>query len=138
MDRFLLLCNFSRRTYWIWFTGTVNSMYGGWIGFPVNYLYKTSTDIDRSDIKIRTHSIQWDSKYGEMLQNSLVLTEEEKLFAISRTILELRNYNHYHNTMVPAAVIHGLYVASQTLNKRYNLFQIPRAVSIESNWWHSI
>lgn len=116
----------------------MNSMFGGWIGFPVNYLYKTTMDIDRSDIKIRTQPIKWDSKYGEMLQNSLVLTEEEKLFAISRTILELRNYNHYHNTFVPAAVIQGLYISAQTINKRYNLFLVPRTVSDDNYYWHSI
>lgn len=111
--------------------GSVNSTYGGWVGIPINYLYDSTRDIDRMNIKLRTETIDWNSKYGEMLEQSLVLTDDEKLFGIARSVLELRNYNHIHSTLVPGGTIIGLYVSAQTLNNKYNLFKLPKYVSFK-------
>lgn len=107
----------------------MNSNYGGWIGIPINYLYDSVRDIDRFSIKIRNEPISWNSKHGELLEKSLVLTEDEKLFGFIRSILELRNYNHVHSTVVPGVTIMGLYASAQEINRRYSLFKLPSAVS---------
>lgn len=111
----------------------MNSNYGGWIGIPINYLYNSTRDIDRFNIKLRTESIDWSSDHGKLLEKSIVLTEDEKMFGILRSILELQNYNHIHTTLVPSATVFGLYVSAQTLNNRYNLFKLPQVVRFESN-----
>ncbi|XP_055307159.1 uncharacterized protein LOC129571383 [Sitodiplosis mosellana] len=117
-----MISGFDIRTY-----GSVHSRYSGWIGLPLNYMYSTSQDIDRMNLKLRTEQIDWNSKYGELLEKSLVLTEDEKLFGILRSVLELRNYNHIHTTLVPGATIFALYSSARAINDRYNLFQIPRS-----------
>lgn len=111
--------------------GSLNSNYGGWIGIPINYLYDSVRDIDRFNIKIKNEPISWNSKHGELLEKSLVLTEDEKLFGFIRSILELRNYNHVHSTVVPGITIMGLYASAQEINRRYSLFNLPSAVSEE-------
>lgn len=108
--------------------GSVNSRFGGWIGLPLNYMYSTTHDIDRMNLKLRTEPIDWTTKHGALLEQSLVLTEDEKMFGILRSVLELRNYNHVHTTLVPCATILGLYTSAKAINDKYNLFQIPRAV----------
>lgn len=108
----------------------MNSTYGGWIGIPINYLYDSTRDIDRMNIKLRTESIDWSSDHGRLLERSIVLTEDEKMFGLLRSILELQNYNHIHTTLVPSATIFGLYVSAQTLNNKYNLFKLPQVVRI--------
>lgn len=110
----------------------MNSTYYGWVGIPINYLYETTQDIDRLNLKLRNKSIDWNGKYGEILEKSLVLTEDEKLFGIMRTVLELRNHNHIHGTLIPTGTIFGLYVSAQALNKKLNLFQMHRFVSTNS------
>lgn len=107
----------------------MNSSYSGWIGLPISYMYRSPQDIDKMNIQVRTEPIDWNSKYGELLENSLLLTEEEKLFGMMRSILELKNYNHVHSTLVPAGAIFGLYTTAQAINKKYNLYQLPRPVS---------
>lgn len=109
--------------------GSMNSNYSGWIGLPVNYMYTKPYDIDKINLRLRTEPINWNSKYGDLLEKSLVLTEDEKHFGILRSILELRNYNHIHTTLVPAGTILALYTSGRFINDKYNLFQIPRAVS---------
>lgn len=112
--------------------GSMNSTYYGYVGIPLNYLYETTRDIDRLNLKLRNKSIDWNGKYGEILEKSLVLTEDEKLFGITRSVLELRNYNQIHSTLIPTGTIFGLYVSAQALNKRLNLFQMHRFVSTNS------
>lgn len=107
----------------------MNSSYYGWVGIPLNYLYTSKLDIDKMNLKLRTESIDWNSKYGELLEDSLILTEDEKLFGITRTIMELRNYNYIHTTVIPISTIFGTYVSAQALNNRFNLFQMHRFVS---------
>ncbi|XP_031616462.1 transmembrane protein 177 [Contarinia nasturtii] len=107
--------------------GSLNSIHHGFIGIPVNYLYDSELDIDKMNLKLRTESIDWDSKCGELLEKSLILTEKEKMFGIIRSILELRNYNHVHNAFIPFFLCFGLYTTAQAINQKYKLFLIPRA-----------
>lgn len=115
------------------YSGSVNSSYCGWVGIPINYLYRTEMDIDRFNLKIYNGTdwvaIDWNSKHGDLLEKSLILTEDEKLFGITRSVLELRNQNHIHSTLIPSATVLSLYFSAQEINKRYNLFRAPRFVS---------
>lgn len=107
----------------------MNSLYHGYIGVPITYFYRSVHDIDKFNLKFGTESIDWSSNYGELLEKSLVLTDDEKMFGLIRAILELRNFNFVHNSLVPGVMIFGLYVTASTINQKYKLFQIPRGVS---------
>lgn len=109
----------------------MNSSYYGWIGIPLNFFYSTNQDIDRFNLKLRNEPIDWNSKYGEMLEKSLILTDDEKLFGITKATMELRNYNYIHKPLVPAFTTFGLYCSAQWVNRRFGLFHFPRMVSDE-------
>lgn len=111
----------------------MNSTFAGYVGLPMNYLYDSTRDIDRFSIQLRTEAIDWNSKWGELLEKSLVLTKDEKLFAITRSVLELRNSNHVHSALIPVGAIFGLYTGTQVINRKYNLFQYPRSVTAPSS-----
>lgn len=117
------------------FSGSMNSNCNGYIGIPLNYLYKSINDIDRSMInhEMGKESIDWTSKYGQLLEKSMILTEDEKDFGLLKTAFELRNHNHIHQSLIPGASILALYVTSQTINEKFGLYQRPRTVN--SHLW---
>lgn len=108
----------------------MNSSYNGWIGIPTNFLYENTNDIDRYNLKIRNESIQWNTKYGELLEKSLVMSDDEKLFGIVRAILQLRNYNFVIDSLIPAACIFGFHTFAQYINRRFSLYAIATGVSV--------
>lgn len=110
------------------FSGSTSSGFGGYIGIPINYLYKTTNDIDKMNIKMGTKSINWNSKHGQLLEESLVLTEDEKDFGLLRAAFELRNKNYIHKSLIPFGSICGLYFLSQKVNQHIGLYQKPRTV----------
>lgn len=81
------------------------------------------------NIKLRTDAIRWDSEAGGKLEQSLLLTEDEKLFGILRTALELRNYNYIHSAVLPAITVFGVYSTAPIVYKKYNIFQTALFVS---------
>lgn len=103
--------------------------YHGWIGIPTNFLYKNTSEVDKYNLRIRNEAIKWNSKYGEQLEKSLVMTDDEKQFGLTRAILQLRNYNYIHDGFIPASLIIGFYSLGQEINRRYNLYRFPTAVS---------
>lgn len=96
----------------------------------MNFFYNSTQDIDRFNLKLRNETINWSSQHGEMLEKSLILTEDEKLFGITKTVMELRNYNYIHRAAIPAFTVFGLYCSAQLINRRFGLFHIPRVVSV--------
>lgn len=118
----------------------MNSSYYGWVGIPLNFFYTSTHDIDRFNLKLRNETINWNSKYGELLEKSMVLTDDEKLFGITKSVMELHNYNYIHRSLVPTFTVFGLYCSTQWINRRFGLFHIPRTVSDErcskSNFFH--
>lgn len=93
-------------------------------------MYESINDVDKVNVKLGEKSIDWNSKYGQLLKNSLVLTEDEKEFGLLKTTLELRNNNFQHGTLIPCACIFGLYTISQSINRKLGLYHRPRPVCV--------
>lgn len=75
-----------------------------------------------------TESINWNSKYGELLEKSLVLSEDEKEFGLLKAAFELRNKNYIHRSLIPFGSICAFYFLSQRVNQHMGLYQKPRPV----------
>lgn len=95
----------------------------------MNYSYDSDKDIERNDIKIRNEQIKWFSENGKVLQSSIVLTEDEQVFGIAKTILEAQSYRVLLNSIYPAATLTFIYAIGHFMNFRLDLFQRPLAVS---------
>lgn len=98
----------------------------------MNYVYNSSKDIEKSDIRLRQEPVKWETSNGELLEKSLVLTEDEQIFGISRSILELRSWKLGTDITIPVITVLGMYSAAHTVNQKFNLYAKPRAVMINS------
>lgn len=98
------------------------SVYGGWIGVPSNYYYKSAEDIDKVNIYIRNEKVKWNSEHGKMLEESLILSESEQIFAFCRSLMDLQSYKLYWKTITPSAVFLSIYFAGQKINQGENLY----------------
>lgn len=112
------------------FSGALTSIYGAWVGIPANYFYKSVDDVDKNKMLIQNDSIKWDQGSGQMLQDSLVLTESEQTFAFLRSLLELKSYRIYLNTMLPCGGVIAASALGQFVNIKWKMFERPNYVSV--------
>lgn len=68
---------------------------GGIIGIPINFMYRSVDDIDKEKITINNKPIDWNTPAGRSLQESLVLSEKARKFAIARELFYLHTH-HVH------------------------------------------
>lgn len=132
-DKFFIQNNFGQnenlnKNKTILIPGSTSSGFGGYIGIPINYLYETTNDVDKVNLKMGRESINWNSQYGQLLEKSLVLTEDEKEFGLLKAAFELRNNNYIHRSLIPFGSICALYFLSQKVNQHMDLYQKPRTV----------
>lgn len=113
-------------------SGSMQSIYGAWIGIPVNYFYTTVDDIPKNQLLVNSNPIDWDQDSGQMLQHSLVLTDSEKLFAFCRSLFELKSYRVVVNTLIVPVVVIGTYTLGAFLNIKYKMFRRPFYVSVKA------
>lgn len=100
------------------------------MGVPTNYFYEKVADIERGTIQIRQKEINWNSTDGQQLQEALVLTEKEQIFAIARSILQLNTYKLLITSLYGPITCGLSYGIGQFINIRYNLYARPLPVSI--------
>lgn len=111
------------------FLGSIKSIYYGWIGVPLNYFFKSTDEVESSKYPIINKTIDWNSENGKMLKNSLVLTDDEKLFAFRRALYEMNNRKFLWDTVFASGSVIGAYAAGQYCNIKFELFKKPRYVS---------
>lgn len=106
---------------------------GARVGIPVNYSYESVNDIDRTDIMMRSKKIDWNSKAGQLLEDALLLSEDEKVFGITRAILESNTYKPILQSAYPIGTILFMYTAAAAMNRNLKLFYRPFAVMTSQN-----
>lgn len=109
-------------------TLTIGSTYfknGAYIGVPINYFYETKDDIDKETIQIRHQKIDWNSEQGKLLQEALVLSDHEKIFAIMKAILETDNPKIIFDSIFPVATVLFIYTLASRINASLKLLARP-------------
>lgn len=105
--------------------GSTKFKNGVYIGIPSNYFYEFKSDINRDSILIRNKKIDWDSSQGKLLEEALVLTENEKIFAIIKAILESDNYKITLDSVYPFMTMLLVYTSANKLNSKLKLLARP-------------
>ena len=108
--------------------GSTKYKYGALLGVPTNYFYNHPSDIEKSIIQLRNKPIDWDTKYGKMLEEALVLSEDEQVFGMAREILQLRSHKILLNAIYPCSTVLVIYTMASILNDRLRLLQRPFSV----------
>lgn len=49
---------------------------------PSNYFYNHHSDVEKNDIKLKNQPIDWNTSYGKVLEEALVLSEDEQVFGM--------------------------------------------------------
>lgn len=108
--------------------GSLRSRHGGWIGIPLNYEFSHPDNIDKSEIRTRQEEIDWSTPPGELLKNSLVLTEDEQIFGICRSLVELKSFKMITDIALPVVTIFSIYFTAVGVNRKFNLYAKHRGV----------
>lgn len=105
--------------------GTTNSKFGCALGLPSSFNYESEKDIEKSEIMFRGKPINWDSETGKKLQKAIVLTEDEQIFAISKSILEFQTQKVLLNSLYPTASFMMVYTIGTSLSQQMKLLTKP-------------
>lgn len=109
--------------------GTTKTKFGALVGIPSNYSYDNASQIERSEIMLKTESVRWGSNEGQILESALVLSEDEQVFGIAREILMTNSYQVGLNTIYPTICTFFMYSVGKYFNMKMGLLQRPASVS---------
>lgn len=112
----------------VFHAGSKYSVYGSYIGVPINFDYKKPEDVPTSEVKLNGEAVDWTLSAKEKFKEALVLTEDEQDFALMREILQTRTFQLPVQCMLPAIATFGAYALSHTINNKLKLFQRPRSM----------
>lgn len=117
--------------------GTTKMRFGGAVGIPVNYGYTSPEEIKRADIRFRDQQINWSSPSGKLLEEAIVLNEDEQVFGLTKTVLQLQTHRVLLNSIFPSVSFLMVYTMGHYLNLRLNLFARHGSVSLETFLEHN-
>lgn len=110
--------------------GSLKYKFGALVGIPINYTYTDPSEIDKADFIIRGKPVDWNSKGGQLFEESLVLSEDEQIFGIAREIIQLRSNKVLLNSIYPTATIFMMYTIASGLNSKLRLFYRPLSLRV--------
>ncbi|XP_053688140.1 transmembrane protein 177 [Sabethes cyaneus] len=105
--------------------GSMKSRFGGVVGIPANFEYTSAADIEKQDVVLQGRKINWSSEGGKLLEECLVLSEDEQVFAIAREMLTLNSQKRLIQSIIPATVWYFTYNLASLVNSRNNLYVRP-------------
>lgn len=105
--------------------GSTKSKFGCALGLPSNFNYESTKDINKSEILFRNKPINWESDAGKNLEKAIVLTENEQIFAISKSILQFQTQKVLLNSIFPTVSFVMVYSVGTSLNHAMKLFSGP-------------
>lgn len=105
--------------------GSTKSRFGAFVGVPANYMYDTPTSIDTGKIQLKCENIAWSSEDGQKLREALVLTEDEQIFGVARSILQVKSHKLLLSSMYAPVALFTVYAMGATINRRGNLYVRP-------------
>ncbi|XP_055609016.1 transmembrane protein 177 [Uranotaenia lowii] len=108
--------------------GTLKSRNGGLVGIPVNFEYDHVNDIDKKDVIIRGHKVDWSSEGGKLLEGCLVLSEDEQVFGMAREIVTMNTNKRLFQAIIPTTGWVFTYSIASLINQRMNLYVRPRSL----------
>lgn len=106
--------------------GSTKLLNGGYVGIPINFSYTAADEIPRTEVTVRgNEQVKWSSEAGQLLQESLILTEPEQIFGMCKEILELQTNKVLFNSVYASGAIFFYYVFTHSTNVKQDLFKRP-------------
>jgi hypothetical protein len=114
--------------------GSLRLRFGANVGIPANFSYTNPNDIEKSELISRGNPIDWSSHAGKLLEESLVMKEDEQVFAIAREILYMKENNIILQSLYPAIGIFTYYSMTHNLNTKLKLLERPFPLRLGIYW----
>uniref|UniRef100_T1P9D3 Transmembrane protein 177 n=1 Tax=Musca domestica TaxID=7370 RepID=T1P9D3_MUSDO len=105
--------------------GCTKTKFGAIVGIPANFEYDSVSDIKRSEIRFRDQAIDWKSESGKYLEQALILTEEEQIFAFCKALLQAKSNYVLMNSLFPSLSFLTVYTVGSYLNSSLGLLARP-------------
>ncbi|XP_073828751.1 transmembrane protein 177-like [Musca autumnalis] len=105
--------------------GCTKTRFGAIVGVPANFEYDSVNDIKRSEIRFRDQAIDWTSESGRFLEQALILTEEEQIFAFCKALLQAKTQYVLMNSLFPSLSFLTVYTVGSYLNSSLGLLARP-------------
>lgn len=105
--------------------GSTKSRFGAAIGVPANYAYDNASHIEKDKIQLKCESIKWSTLDGQKLADALVLTEDEQIFGMARSVLQVKSHKLLLSSLYGPGVLFSIYALGSTINRRGNLYVRP-------------
>ncbi|CAH1959440.1 unnamed protein product [Acanthoscelides obtectus] len=105
--------------------GSAYSKFGAIIGLPYYFTHESTSDIDKSKIKLSDETIIWDKEEAQQLLDSLVMSENGQLYAMAKEILYRQSPKPLLDMCFATMSIIGLYGTSRHLNTKFDLYSRP-------------
>lgn len=108
--------------------GSTKSRFGALVGVPINYTYDTTQQVDTNKIQLKGENIKWSSEHGQKLKEALVLTEDEQIFGIARSILQVKSHKLLLGSLYAPITLYTVYGMGSAINRRGQLYARPLAM----------
>ncbi|XP_039301578.1 transmembrane protein 177 [Nilaparvata lugens] len=105
--------------------GTAWSNCTCYIGLPINFSYKTVKDVDET-IMVGNKKVDWDTKEGNKLKESLVLSKQAMKYAIAHELKIAHGPIIYLNASYPILIIISLMAFNNSVIDRIIYSRNPR------------
>ncbi|XP_059046448.1 transmembrane protein 177 [Achroia grisella] len=122
------LSPFSVFGYDLFHAGSTSSKFGGAIGIPVNFSYKSLVDLENHGIEVNLKKVDWSSETGKKLADALILPDKVKEFAICREILMTQNKKVFYESAYPFTCVFFVYNLAQYICRKYNFYAAPTII----------
>lgn len=108
--------------------GSTKTRFGGILGVPNNYEYKSVDDIKHNEVRFRDKEIQWNTENGKLLEEAMVLTHDEQIFGLCKILLQLQTNHILLNSVFPSVSFLMVYTIGNYLNASLKLLSRPTMV----------
>uniref|UniRef100_A0A131XC59 Putative conserved plasma membrane protein n=1 Tax=Hyalomma excavatum TaxID=257692 RepID=A0A131XC59_9ACAR len=114
------------------FAGSTSASKGAIIGLPVTFSYAKKEDVQTRSLFIHgTKEPAWETREGEELKESLVLSDKAQKFVIARDINWASTYYVQLNTTALSFTFFNCYIMGRLANDKLKLLsRAPRAVRV--------
>lgn len=85
----------------IFHKGCTYTSRGAVIGIPISFRYKSPTDVDRMHLRLNNEGIEWESDAGQKLLDSVVLSENARMFGLCREL----HYCHSQHVHIKSGIV---------------------------------
>ncbi|KAK7072876.1 hypothetical protein SK128_018166 [Halocaridina rubra] len=96
------------------------------LGLPISFKYSNFEDFDVTGIVVNNEPVPWSSPEGKSLQQSLILSDDAKKFAIARELVHIDSSEPILKGVFTSSVMCMCYIFASTVNKRLNFYARPR------------